>query len=384
MKAAPTHTFKYLPLSVCIDTLGGLATPLAPRGTPLPAKRSERFSTAADHQSTVELSLSLGERPLAKDNMRIGTFRMDGIPPAMRGLPEITVSFQIDETCAVTATATIAGSQVRAEEIFQPPMELSSETIARLIAEAAARRVEDEAALHQIEATNRATNLLAKAEAALKDGPNGPLGAAVAALGLALDSGDVESIRRLADALNEKLAAPVDFPPDMFASLFGAPFGPSPAKRTSGPRVSPRRPGSSVALEAQASPEPYVHLDRIMELKACKATTFDLKKLVALCEELNIADRQGLVLAVGMLVRAVLDHVPPLFGCKGFAEVANNYTGARSFKEAMGHLENTSRKIADSFLHIQIRKSEALPNKTQVDFRNALDMLLQEIVRLQK
>lgn len=90
------------------------------------------------------------------------------------------------------------------------------------------------------------------------------------------------------------------------------------------------------------------------------------------------------MLAMGILVRAVLDHVPPIFGCKRFSEVANNYSGAKSFKEAMGHLETTSRKVADSFLHIQIRKSEALPTRTQVDFRNALDMLLQEIVRVLK
>ena len=128
----------------------------------------------------------------------------------------------------------------------------------------------------------------------------------------------------------------------------------------------------------------YVHPDRIAELKTCRSGQHDLTKLVALCEELNTSHCSNQVLAVPMLVRAVLDHVPPLFGCKSFSEIANNYSGGKSFKEAMGHLDGTSRKIADSFLHTQVRKSESLPTTTQVDFRTGLDMLLQEVVRILK
>jgi hypothetical protein len=79
-----------------------------------------------------------------------------------------------------------------------------------------------------------------------------------------------------------------------------------------------------------------------------------------------------------------LDHVPPIFGCKSFAEVSNNYSGGKSFKESMKRLEDSSRKIADSYLHTQIRKSESLPNPTQVDFSNDLDVLLAEIARTNK
>ncbi|MDZ4339401.1 MAG: hypothetical protein U1B94_04190 [candidate division NC10 bacterium] len=139
---------------------------------------------------------------------------------------------------------------------------------------------------------------------------------------------------------------------------------------------------SARAMQVRA--EPYVHPDRIAQLKACKPGRFDLTKLVALCDELNVANDSNLVLAVGMLVRAILDHVPPLFGCRSFAEVASSYAGGKSFKEAMTHLEGASRKVADSFLHGQIRQTEVLPTKTQVDFRASLDMLLQEVVRLGK
>lgn len=84
-----------------------------------------------------------------------------------------------------------------------------------------------------------------------------------------------------------------------------------------------------------------------------------------------------------MLVRSMLDPVPPIFSCQSFKEVANHYSaGTRSFKGSMEHLENSSRKIADAHLHGQIRKSENLPNKTQINFRNDLDVLLAEVVRI--
>ena len=79
-----------------------------------------------------------------------------------------------------------------------------------------------------------------------------------------------------------------------------------------------------------------------------------------------------------------MDHVPPIFGCKKFSEVANNYAGAKSFKESMLNLENSSRKISDQYLHVQVRASETLPTVRQVDFSNDLDVLLGEIVRILK
>ena len=130
--------------------------------------------------------------------------------------------------------------------------------------------------------------------------------------------------------------------------------------------------------------EAYVDLERIKELRAIKSDKFDLLKLIELCEELNKSYASGCYLAVAMLVRAILDHIPPIFECKGFTEVANNYTGSRSFKQSMANLENSSHKIADAHLHGQIRSKEALPNKTQVNFSNDLDVLLAEIVRVLK
>jgi hypothetical protein len=83
-----------------------------------------------------------------------------------------------------------------------------------------------------------------------------------------------------------------------------------------------------------------------------------------------------------MLTRAIIDHVPPIFGAKTFNEVASNYSGTKSFKDSMLHLSNSARKIGDSHLHVQVRSRESLPNRTQVDFSRDLDVLLGEIVRI--
>ncbi len=123
---------------------------------------------------------------------------------------------------------------------------------------------------------------------------------------------------------------------------------------------------------------------RLTELREIKSTAFDLTRLIRLCEELVTCYREGCFHAVAMLTRAILDHVPPIFGLRAFAEVANNYAGAKSFKDAMAHLEGAARKIADAHLHLPIRASEALPNGTQVNFGPDLDVLLAEIVRLLK
>jgi len=124
---------------------------------------------------------------------------------------------------------------------------------------------------------------------------------------------------------------------------------------------------------------------RLVELRSLVSVDFDFRKLVRLCEEMNSAYCQQCYYATAMLIRGLLDHVPPVFGLKTFSEVANNYSGGgRSFKEAMHHLENASRKVGDAHLHMAIRKSETLPTAQQVNCSQQLDMLLSEIVRITK
>jgi hypothetical protein len=124
----------------------------------------------------------------------------------------------------------------------------------------------------------------------------------------------------------------------------------------------------------------YIDKKRFQALKK-KTGKFDFSRLLQILTELDCAFSVGNYISVILLVRAVLDHVPPIFNLNTFTEVANNY-GTKSFKDSMSHLENSSRKIADSYLHTKIRKKESLPNKTQVNFSSDIDVLLAEIVRI--
>ena len=141
-----------------------------------------------------------------------------------------------------------------------------------------------------------------------------------------------------------------------------------------------RKTGSASKIIGQT----YVDTTRLSELRSQTLAAWDAARLIRLAEELNIADANRCYMSVAMLVRAITDHVPPVFSCKTFAEVANNYAGAKSFRGSMQHLNSSLRNIADAHLHLQIRKSEILPTQPQVDFRADLDVLLAETVRLLK
>lgn len=125
----------------------------------------------------------------------------------------------------------------------------------------------------------------------------------------------------------------------------------------------------------------YVSAIRIQELKTIQSGRVDLTKLIRLCEELNIAHANDLNLAIIMLLRAILDHIPPVFSKKSFKEVASGH-GGKSFKDTMNHLQDGARKIADSHLHVQVRKKEVLPTDLQVNFSPHLDVLLAEVIAI--
>ena len=127
----------------------------------------------------------------------------------------------------------------------------------------------------------------------------------------------------------------------------------------------------------------FVNANRISELKQIKSSQFDLSRLIRLCEELNDNFRNENYLSVGMIGRTIINHIPPIFKFSDFNQVANNHGGV-SFKKSMQNLNNSLKNIADSFLHEMIRNSESLPNDTQVNFSQDLDVLLAEIVRILK
>lgn len=146
------------------------------------------------------------------------------------------------------------------------------------------------------------------------------------------------------------------------------------------------RRGSTLAVRQSSSfsKVQFVDLSRLAALRATKSTQWDLTRLIRLCEELNIAYSNDCFMSVAMLVRAILDHVPPIFGKANFAEIANNYAGPSSFKKSMQSLQQSLRNIADLHLHVAVRQQEVLPTASQVDFHKDLDVLLGEIVPILK
>lgn len=128
----------------------------------------------------------------------------------------------------------------------------------------------------------------------------------------------------------------------------------------------------------------YVDNGRILELqKLHKNKDYDLTKILQFCAELNNAYNKKSYLTIPLLVRAIIDHIPPIFNKDNFAAVCGGY-GTKSFKDSMNHLNNSLRKIADSTVHTQIRAKEILPNATQINFKADLDVLLAEVCRVLK
>jgi hypothetical protein len=141
-------------------------------------------------------------------------------------------------------------------------------------------------------------------------------------------------------------------------------------------------PAGNRAAPVEAEGSLYISLELIDALSEIQSQQWDLKKLVQLCRELNGAFARKHYMTTAMLVRAILDHVPPIFNAKNFEELANSYSGnGASFKKHMLNLQNSSRNVADGHLHKQIRASEVLPTELEVSFQPALGELLGEIVR---
>jgi hypothetical protein len=139
----------------------------------------------------------------------------------------------------------------------------------------------------------------------------------------------------------------------------------------------------NIVNDIKKTPKTYIDITRLEQLKSISNSRFDLSKLIQYCEEINKSFHNNCLLSVAMLVRAIIDHVPPIFDKSTFNEVANNY-GSRSFQGSMKNLNNSLRKIADSYLHTHIRSKEDIPNETQINFSQDLDVLLAEICRILK
>jgi molecular chaperone DnaK len=200
------------PLTLSIETLGGVATPLIERNTTIPSRRSQVFSTATDSQTQVEIHVLQGERPLALDNKSLGKFILDGIPPAPRGMPQIEVTFDIDVNGILKVTAKDKASGRSQHITITASSGLSKDEVERMQREAEAHAEDDRQRKEKIEVRNTADNTVYSAEKLLKDYADkipaevkSEVEKAVAEVRTALEKDDVGLIRSATDSLGQAI-----------------------------------------------------------------------------------------------------------------------------------------------------------------------------------
>jgi len=228
------------PLTLSVETMGGVATPIIERNTTVPTRKSQVFSTAADAQTQVEIHILQGERPMAADNKTLGKFILDGIPPAPRGIPQIEVTFDIDANGILKVTALDKATNRSQHITITASSGLSEAEIEKMRRDAETFADEDRKRKELVEVRNQADNTVYTAEKLLKDaGDKAPADVkkevedGMARVRKALESDNVDEIRSSADALGQVLQK-------MGASMYqqpgaAAPGGEQPGGETKGP-----------------------------------------------------------------------------------------------------------------------------------------------------
>ncbi len=181
------------PLTLSIETMGGVATHLIERNTTIPTKKSQIFSTAADNQTAVDINVVQGERQFARDNKSLGQFRLDGIPPARRGMPQIEVTFDIDANGIVNVSAKDLGTGKEQHITITSGTSMSDDEIERAVKEAAEYEAQDKARKEAVDAKNDADSFIFQTEKAIEE------------VGDKLDSADKSAVEEELKALKEKV-----------------------------------------------------------------------------------------------------------------------------------------------------------------------------------
>jgi len=197
------------PLSLGIETLGGVMTPLIQRNTTIPTRKSETFSTAADNQTSVEVHVLQGERPMARDNRPLGKFHLSGLPPAPRGVPQIEVTFDIDANGIVNVSAKDMATAKEQKITITSSSGLTKEEVDKMMKEAEAHADEDRKRKEEIETRNLADQAAYAADKMLKDSgeklsasDKAPIESAIEDLKRAIEKNDVAEMKKAMDALN--------------------------------------------------------------------------------------------------------------------------------------------------------------------------------------
>jgi len=196
------------PLSLGIETLGGVMTTLITRNTTIPTRKSETFSTAADSQPSVEVHVMQGERPMARDNRTLGKFHLDGIPPAPRGVPQIEVTFDIDANGIVNVSAKDKGTGKEQKITITASSGLSKDEVDRMVKDAEAHAEEDKKRKEEVDTRNHADQAVHAAEQFMKESGDKvqaedrlAIESAITDVKQALESGDAAAITKKLDAL---------------------------------------------------------------------------------------------------------------------------------------------------------------------------------------
>ncbi len=215
------------PLTLSIETLGGVATPLIERNTTIPAEKSQIFSTASDGQTQVEIHVIQGERPMAADNKSLGKFQLEGIPPAPRGVPQIEVTFDIDRNGILNVSAKDNATGRAQQMTIQPSGGLSEEQIQQMVEEAEMHRADDERRKEEVEVRNNADTSIYQAEKLLKEHDDklpedakASIREKVEAVKQAMESNDIPSMRRTSQEL-------VDHFQNLSAEMYQQPDAPN-------------------------------------------------------------------------------------------------------------------------------------------------------------
>ena len=199
------------PLSLGIETLGGVMTVLIARNTTIPARKAEIFSTAADNQTAVDVQVSQGERPMAKDNRLLGQFRLEGLPAAPRGVPQVEVTFDIDANGILNVTAKDKATGKEQKITVKSDSGLSSDEVDRLVQEAQANEADDQARREVIEARNQLDNLVYQTDKMLAENrdklPESEVTEVEAQLATAREALDTDDVTQLKSAFDSLQAA---------------------------------------------------------------------------------------------------------------------------------------------------------------------------------
>ncbi len=197
------------PLTLSIETLGGVATPMIPANTTIPTRKSETFSTASDNQPSVEISITQGERPMAIDNKSLGKFHLDGIPPAPRGVPQIEVTFDIDANGILNVSAKDKASGKEQSIRITSSGGLSKDEISKMKSDAEAHKADDVKRKEEVDTRNQADGMVFQSKKQLDElkdkmtpEAQGKINDAIATLETALKGTDTATIKTALDALN--------------------------------------------------------------------------------------------------------------------------------------------------------------------------------------